>query len=154
MCKGSLTVIETGTIQKLWYGFPFLFHSNYGSVFVTSKVKRDIGRKSQRFSYPLFHSTNPLGDPCQNITIPYGREQELTHRKQIARQLHTQYIENIYRPKYYSATLKSRVKDHSRSLETEPLDRSYTTMHDHTRLLSYLTLTLKCGLEVPQGHWK
>ena len=29
-------------------------------------------------------------------------KQELSYRKQIARQLHTQYVEGIYRPKYYS----------------------------------------------------
>ena len=44
-------------------------------------------------------------------------EQELSYRKQIARQLRTQYVEGINRPKYYN-------------------------------------LTLKCGLEVTQGHWK
>jgi len=42
-------------------------------------------------------------------------EQELSYRKQIARQLRTQYVEGINRPKYYN-------------------------------------LTLKCGLEVTQGH--
>ena len=34
-------------------------------------------------------------------------EQELSYRKQIARQLHTQYVEGIHRPKYYTVTLKS-----------------------------------------------
>jgi len=48
-------------------------------------------------------------------------KQELSYRKQIARQLRTQYAEGIYRHKYYTMTLKSR------SLETEPLNRSYTT---------------------------
>ena len=32
-----------------------------------------------------------------------------TDRKQIARQLHTQYVEGIHRPKYYTVTLKSRL---------------------------------------------
>jgi len=31
-------------------------------------------------------------------------EQELSYRKQIARKLHTQYVERIYRPKYYTVT--------------------------------------------------
>ena len=35
-------------------------------------------------------------------------KQELSYRKQIARQLRTQYVEGIYRPKYYTETLKSR----------------------------------------------
>jgi len=49
--------------------------------------------------------------------------QELSYRKQIARQLRTQFVEGI------SVTLKStlRVTQKSRSLETEPLDTSYTT---------------------------
>jgi len=37
-------------------------------------------------------------------------EQELSYRKQIAHQLHTQYIEGIHRPKYYTLTLKSRLR--------------------------------------------
>jgi len=37
-------------------------------------------------------------------------KQELSYRKQIARQLHTQYVEGIHRPKYYTVTLKSRLR--------------------------------------------
>jgi len=37
-------------------------------------------------------------------------EQELSYRKQIARQLRPQYAEGIYRPKYYTVTLKSRLR--------------------------------------------
>jgi len=37
-------------------------------------------------------------------------QQELTYRKQIARQLRTQYAEGIYRPKYYTVTLISRLR--------------------------------------------
>jgi len=55
--------------------------------------------------------------------LPYM--QELSYRKQIARQLHTQYVEGRSRPKYYTVTLKSRLS--LKSLKTEPLDRSYTT---------------------------
>jgi len=36
--------------------------------------------------------------------------QELSYRKQIARQLCTQYLEGICRPKYYTVTLKSRLR--------------------------------------------
>jgi len=42
-------------------------------------------------------------------------KQELSYRKQIARKLRTQYVEDIHRPKYY-------------------------------------TVTMKCGLDVTQGH--
>jgi len=38
------------------------------------------------------------------------RKQELSYRKQIAHQLRTQYAEGIYRPKYYTVTLKSRLR--------------------------------------------
>jgi len=37
-------------------------------------------------------------------------EQELSYRKHIARQLHTQYTDGIYRHKYYTVTLKSRLR--------------------------------------------
>jgi len=37
-------------------------------------------------------------------------EQELSYRKQIARQLRTQYAEGIYRHKYFTVTLKSRLR--------------------------------------------
>jgi len=42
---------------------------------------------------------------------------------------HNTFSEGTPRPKYYTVTLKSRFKGHSRSLETEPLDRSYTTYY-------------------------
>ena len=54
-------------------------------------------------------------------------EQELSYRKQIARQLRRQYVEGIYRPKYYTVTLKSRImvtQDHWKR-------KNWT---DHTRL--------------------
>jgi len=38
------------------------------------------------------------------------RQQELSYRKQIARQLRTQYVEGIHRPKYYIVTLNSRLR--------------------------------------------
>ena len=37
-------------------------------------------------------------------------QQELSYRQQIARQLRTQYAEGIYRHKYYTVTLKSRLR--------------------------------------------
>jgi len=36
--------------------------------------------------------------------------QELSYRKQIACQLRTQYVEGIHKPKYYTVTLKSRLR--------------------------------------------
>jgi len=37
------------------------------------------------------------------------KQQELSYRQQIARKLRTQYAEGIYRHKYYTVTLKSRL---------------------------------------------
>ena len=37
-------------------------------------------------------------------------KQELSYRKQIARKLRTQYVKRIYRPKYYTVMLKSRLR--------------------------------------------
>jgi len=62
---------------------------------------------------------------CYRFVL-YTGQQELSYRKHIARQLCTQYVEGIYRPKYYS-DLEIQVKGHSRSLSTEPLDKSYKT---------------------------
>jgi len=82
------------------------------------------------------------------LTNCYIYNQELSYRKQIAHQLRTQYVEGIYRPKYYTVTLKSRLRVTHSHMETETLDISYTAYY----LLRYLTLniivTLKCGSEV------
>ena len=44
----------------------------------------------------------------RNSSAPDVHIQVLSYRKQIARQLCTQYVEGKYRPKYYTVTLKSR----------------------------------------------
>jgi len=54
-------------------------------------------------------------------------KQELSYRKQIARQLRTQYVEGIHRPKYFTVTLKSRSR-----LTQGHWKRNHWT--DHTRL--------------------
>jgi len=43
-------------------------------------------------------------------TLVQDLEQELSYRKQIVRQLRTQYVEVVYRPKYYTVTLKCRLR--------------------------------------------
>jgi len=48
-----------------------------------------------------------IGQYLRNLC---SNKQELSYRKQIARQLRTQYVEGIYRPKYYTVTLKSRLR--------------------------------------------
>jgi len=54
-------------------------------------------------------------------------QQELSYRKQIARQLRTQYAEGTHRPKYYTVTLKSRLR-----VTQSHWKRNHWT--DHTRL--------------------
>ena len=78
------------------------------------------------FSAPL-HSSNEPGELSQwlchddstinivvliiiIIIIKASHLQELSYRQQIARQLRTQYAEGIYRHKYYTVTLKSRLR--------------------------------------------
>jgi len=63
-----------------------------------------------------------------DVSAYVTQQQELSYRKQIVRNLRTQYVHGIYRPKYYTVTLKTKLS-HSRSMETEPLDRSYTTYY-------------------------
>ena len=100
-------------------------------------------------------SNRRAGDPMlvqHNATTRWvrsGPKQELSYRKQIARQLRTQFVEGIYRSDYAWHWNLGR-----RSLETETLDRSHTTYY----LSSYLTLniivTLKCGSTENGTIWK
>ena len=57
-----------------WYGFPFAFHSNYGSILYRLRDKAKYWSKIGIFSYPL-HSTPPSGGLRQNIAIPLGEEE-------------------------------------------------------------------------------
>ena len=64
------------------------------------------------------------------VISPYLSEQELSYRKQIGRQLSTQYVDGIYRSNYpWPWNLGQGSLNQLRSLETEPLDRSYTTYY-------------------------
>jgi len=55
------------------------------------------------------HSLISKERPKNYKTQQRKSQQELSYCKQIARQLRTQYVEGIYRPKYYIVTLKSRL---------------------------------------------
>jgi len=72
-------------------------------------------------------------------------KQELSYRKQIARQLHTQFVKGI------SVTLKSTLR-----VTQGHWKRNHWI--DYTRLTITWTLniivTLKCGSKVTQNHWK
>ena len=66
----------------------------------------------------LFHSVSVITNfviPKRDIT---NKNLAIANRSRVSC---AQYVEGIYRHKYYTVTLKSRL------LETEPLDRSYTT---------------------------
>ena len=56
-------------------------------------------------------------------------KQELSYRKEIVRKLRTQYAEGIYRHKYYTVTLKSR-------LRVTQSHWKWNHWIDHTRLSS------------------
>jgi len=58
--KRSLKVVQTGTIQKLGYGFLLAFHSNYGSILHHLQHKASYWSKIVIFFIPLLHSTPPL----------------------------------------------------------------------------------------------
>ena len=54
---------------------------------------------------------SPVTMALTRSTVVSVLQQELSYRKQIARQLRTQYVEleGIYRPTYYTVTSKSRL---------------------------------------------
>ena len=58
-----------------------------------------------------------------------AHKQELSYRQQIARQLRIRYPESIYRHKYYTVTLKSR-------LSVTQAHWKWNHWIDHTRLSS------------------
>ena len=55
------------------------------------------------------------------------KKQELSYRQQIACQLRTEYTEGIYRHKYYTVTLKSRLSVTQGHWKQNQVDRSYMT---------------------------
>ena len=61
----------------------------------------------------------------------YTKQTQLSYRKQIARQLRTQYVDGIHRPKYYTMTL-SRLR-----VTQGHWKRNHWT--DHTRLTGALS---------------
>ena len=61
-------------------------------------------------------------------------KQELRYHKQIVRQLRTQYVEGIYRPKYYTVTLKSRLRiTQGHSKRKHWIDHTLPTISQVTR---------------------
>jgi len=61
----AFKVIENGTIRKLWYGFLFAFHSNYGSISSHFGDKAEMLVENRNFfSYLL-----PFDDPVSGIPV-------------------------------------------------------------------------------------
>ena len=76
-----------------WYSAPFVKNSQK----TVKTAKMTIG-------VPIVTCLPRLYQQCTN------RQQELSYRKQVARQLRTQYVEGIHKPKYYTVTLTSRLR--------------------------------------------
>jgi len=77
----------------------------------------------------LARSVTLVADPHELV------KQELSYHQQVARQLRTQYAAGICRLKYYTVTLKSRLR---------------VTQGHLTHIVSSGTL----NPTIPQGHWK
>jgi len=58
-CVKSLKVTQNGTVWNLWYGFLFVFHSNYGSILYHFRDRDRYLSKIANFFIPLY-STLPL----------------------------------------------------------------------------------------------
>jgi len=101
----------------------------------------DVAASSQRNGrrYACLNRRYPrrTGDSFLNVISINFVKQKLSYRKQIARQRRTQYVECIYGPKFYTVTLKSRLRV-TQGHWKQPLDRSYTTYN----LSSYMTLNI------------
>jgi len=83
--------------------------------------------------------------PCEHDIL-----QELSYRKQIARQLRTQYVEGIYDN---PITLTSRLRVTQGHLKRKLwIDHSRLTIS--RAIWRWILSWPKCGLEVTQGHWK
>jgi len=75
----------------------------------STKQNKIIGTQEISFKFP--NSAKLLYvEYLQARLLYHCIKQELSYRKKIARQLRTQYFESIYRPKYYTVTLKSRLR--------------------------------------------
>jgi len=61
-----------------------------------------------RYQVPVIKQINT--DTSSIINTHIEKKQEFSYCQQIARQLRTQYAEGVYRLKYYTVTLKSRLR--------------------------------------------
>ena len=119
----SLKVVGNSTIQLIAYQFLLALHSDYDPILYHFRDKARYWSKI--FFITILLSTPKLGAPRQNICFPFGVEQELIYRKEIARQLRTQYVEGTDNN---PLTSKPRLK-------VTQGDWKWNHCIDHTRLI-------------------
>jgi len=66
--------------------------------------------RTQPLNQAFTRSLNPNPIIISHSAMQTDSKQELSYHQQIAHQLRTQYVEGIYRLKYYTVTLKSRLR--------------------------------------------
>ena len=114
---------------------PSVCHVRVGLFIETSKHILKLISPSRSSTIPASLHAKYCGEiPTESevslngsVECRWDMKQELSYRKQIARQLRTQYVEGIHRPKYYTVTLKSRLR-----VTQGHWKRNHWT--DHTRL--------------------
>ena len=70
-------------------------------------------------------------------------QQKRSYRQQIARKLRTQYAEGIYRHKYYTVTLKSRLR-----VTQGDLKRNHWIDHTRLSIVELFDVEYYCDLEM------
>ena len=79
-----------------------------------------------------------------------SKKQELSYRQQIARQLRTQYAEGIYMHKYYTVTLKSRLR-----ITQGHWKRNHWIDHTRLNIVKLFDVEYYCDLQMwVRGHWR
>ena len=125
---------DNGDVECTWGSQKWRFSMNiWLSDTWLVKCEQQLRRSTVQLTIQTAtHQWSLLSQPTQ---------QELSYRKQIARQLRTQYVEGIHRPKYYTVTLKSRLR-----ITQGHWKRNHWT--DHTRLtINRVKVQLKFSLE-------
>jgi len=114
--------------QNLMWGLPAPCRTPYAKTFMCAQSTWQ-GKKACQISASYLYASCSYA----NMYFPYMScvclgKQELSYRQQIARQLRTQYAEGIYRHKYYTVTLKSRLRvTQGHWKQNHWIDRSYMT---------------------------
>ena len=103
----------TFCIEKLeWLGYPIV--ENFENMFVLTECMNVTDRQTDtqtdiaRWLRLKLHWQS-IALQLTALFMWHTSRQELSYRQQITRQLCTRYAEGIYRHKYYTATLKSRL---------------------------------------------